>query len=265
MYSLDVNFLNDRDERLADVGGRSPTVRAAPESNRPLILGLIVGALLPGIVGGLWFFLQTQNGSLRSRQQELNAELATLQAALQEVATVEEEVAAINRQNQALAGVFDRVKPWSAVIQDLRSRVPVGLKISQIQEVQSQQQPTAVEDPALATPEPPLPTIQISGVSQSFDDVNDLVNLMRDSPFWNPETVRIVTAQLISNPAQVDFEGEQQPPGLEVRLPDVVEYSVSGELTRQPSSTLLQDMRNTLSVGLPARIDALRDLGVVQP
>jgi type IV pilus assembly protein PilN len=59
-------------------------------------------------------------------------------------------------------------------------------------------------------------------------------------------------------------EGDR-PEGLEVQLPKVVQYKITAGLTPRPSSELLQDMENTLSVGLPARIDQLRKLGVVTP
>ncbi|MGG6294271.1 PilN domain-containing protein [Leptolyngbya sp. AN02str] len=267
MYSLDINFLNDREERPSEVAGGG-VVRGQQESNRPLIIGAIIGGLLPALVGALWLVLNTQNSSLRTRQADLDSQLASLQARLAEVEQINTRVSLIEAENQALASVFDRVKPWSAIIQDLRGRVPAGLQILAIRQTQDEAPvaltPPDPTQPPTTAPEPPPPVIAISGVARSFNDVNDLLALLKQSTFWDPDTLKIESALLVPNKAEVEFQGEQ-PQGLEVRLPDVVEYTISGELTKRPSSELLQDMRNTLSVGLPARIDALRDLGVVQP
>ncbi|MBD1912789.1 MULTISPECIES: PilN domain-containing protein [unclassified Leptolyngbya] len=279
MYSLDINFLNDREERAADVAG--PRVREVSDSPRPLYLGALVGLLLPALAGGLWFFLQAQRSSLQAELDALNAELVNVQAALQEVQTIQGQVQQIDAENQALATVFDQIQPWSALLQDVRTRTPGGVQVSNI--IQTQPEPTAAPPPAPApaadpnnpeaspspaapapVPELPPARLQIQGIARSFDDVNDFVLLLKQSPFLTSGTVRLVSSTLQPYPAQVQFpEGVQ--PTVEVELPDVVNFQIEAELTNRPASELLQNMRSALAVGLPARIDALRDLGVIQP
>lgn len=276
MYSLDVNFLSDREERVEVEGARSN--RPVSASPRPLYLGAIIGALLPGLVGGLWFFLQTQRSALQAELDELNAELVNVQAALAEVGTIQQQVEQINAENQALATVFDQIQPWSALLEDFRDNTPEGIQISSI--VQTQPTPVAVapveapppdpNDPnAAAAPPPPPPELPpakltFEGYAGSFDDVNDFVLLLQQSPFLNGETVRLNSASLTANPTQVVFPDEQEP-SVSVELPDVVTYAIEADLTDRPASELLQNMRNAFAVGLPARIDALRDLGVITP
>lgn len=277
MYSLDINFLNDREERAADVAG--PRIREVSDSPRPLYLGALIGLLLPALAGGLWFFLQAQRSGLQAELDALNAELVNVQAALQEVQTIQQQVQQIDAENTALATVFDQIQPWSALLQDVRTRTPGGIQVSNI--TQTQPEPVAAPAPAPApaadpnnpeatpaapppAPELPPARLQIQGIARSFDDVNDFVLLLKQSPFLTSDTVRLVNSTLEPYPAQVQFpEGVQ--PSVEVELPDVVNFQIEAELTNRPASELLQNMRSALAVGLPARIDALRDLGVIQP
>jgi type IV pilus assembly protein PilN len=73
-----------------------------------------------------------------------------------------------------------------------------------------------------------------------------------------------VDVTLIDNPTAIEFVGRGDR-SLQVELPKIVQYTISAGLTKRPASELLQDMKNTLAVGLPARVDALRDLGVIKP
>ncbi len=293
MYSLDVNFLNDRSERpteaVSPMGG-------AVDSPKPLYYGLAVGLLFPLLALGLWLFLQQRNASLEAQQRSLDEQLATLQAAQKEVEGVAAKVNQINQENQALVTVFDQIKPWSAVFQDIRSRVPAGVQISTIVQSPPEQvvQPAAGAAPAAApapaaspaespapaeTPAPPADgaaapppattpvyRIEITGNARSFNDVNDMVLVLQQSPFLIGKDTRLVSAELGPNPAQIQFVGQASPNRqVQVQLPEVVKYRITSTLTNQPASELLQDLRDTLAVGLPARIDALRDLGVVKP
>ncbi|GAB4134045.1 MAG: PilN domain-containing protein [Cyanobacteria bacterium J069] len=268
MYSLDVNFLNDRTERLTEGG---PAVRntLVQDSPRPMYIGAAIGALLPGLVGGLWFFLQSQNASLTARQAELDSQLATLQQAMQEVQNVNAQVAQLDAENRALAQVFDRIIPWSAILQDVRGRVPAGVQITNI--VQSQPEAIAAPppaDPSQPAPPPEIPPskLEITGNARTFAEANDLVLLLQQSPFLDSSEIRLLDARLIDNPTQIEFAGGgDRPQGVQVQLPKLVQYKITAGLTPRPSSELLQDMENTLSVGLPARIDQLRKLGVVTP
>jgi len=286
MYSLDINFLNDREERLAEVAG--PRVREVSASPRPLYIGAIVGLLLPALAGGLWFFLQSQRSGLQAELDALNAELVNVQAALAEVQAIQTQVQQINEENQALATVFDQIQPWSALLQDIRTRTPAGVQVSNITQTQPEAVAPPAPDPAAApppadpnaapadpnaapaapppppVPELPPPRLQIQGIARTFDDVNDFVLLLKQSPFLSTESVRLASSTLEEYPAEIEFpEGVE--PTVEIELPDVVVFQVEASLTTQPASELLQNMRSALAVGLPARIDALRDLGVVQP
>jgi type IV pilus assembly protein PilN len=290
MYSLDINFLNDRVERPTETGRPDP--RIVQDSPRPIFLGVGVAALLLGSVVGLWVFLQSRNAALAQRQAELDSELAALQAQLSEVDTINQQITAINTEVQALGSVFNQIKPWSALLQDIRDRVPANVRIGSIEQLSDEESATAAAagqpspapqpspaasptDPNAAPADPnaapvaPAPpatsVVQISGLARSFDDVNDFVLTLKRSPFLEAEETRLLTAELIDNPTQIEFGEGIQSNNIEVELPQVVQYTISSQLTDLPASELFQDLERTLAVGLTARIQALRERGVIQP
>lgn len=279
MYSLDINFLNDRSERPTEAGLARGRGRVAHDP-RPYYVGAALAIALPALVGGFWLFLQSQNRGLEQRQAELDSQLSVLQQQLGEVNSIKAQASQIQAENQALASVFDYIKPWSAILQDVRSRVPSGVQISLIEQLEAEAAPpppspspspspaegsdsAAAPAAPVAAPPPPPPQIAVSGVARSFNDVNDFVLTLQRSPFLDSEDVRLVSSQLVDNPTQVEFS-DQNNSGLEVRLPQVVQYRIEGDLTNLPASELLQDLERTLSVGLASRIQALRDRGVLQ-
>lgn len=268
MYSLDVNFLNDRQDRPSEAG--LSRVRTAKASPLPLYLGLATMIALPALVGGFWLFLQNQNQQLERQQAELDSQLTALNAQLSVINDINAQINQIDEENRALATVFDQIKPWSAVLQDIRGRVPSNVQIRQIEQVEVEAPTPAAatpEDgsPPAAEPEPAGSRVRITGYAQSFDDVNDFVLTLQRSPFLNAGEVRMVGSRLVENPTQVEISGDQSDREINVDLPRVVEYTIEGDLTNLPASALLQDLERTLSVGLATRIQALRDRGVIQP
>lgn len=266
MYSLDINFLNDRTERPTEVAGP----QRPKDSPVPLYAGIAVALLLPALAAGLWFFLQNRNAELERRKADLDNQLIQVQSQLQAVEAANAEVARIEAQNQALASVFDRIKPWSAILQDIRDRVPAGVQIGLIEQSPQTDQPvvappTDPNQPPAAVPEPPPAKIEISGIATSFDGVNDFLLTLQRSPFLDRAATRLVSAELVADPTQVDIAQERGSSAqVEVQLDDVVQYSIESTLTPRPTTELLEDLDRTLAVGLSSRIEALRNRGVIQ-
>jgi type IV pilus assembly protein PilN len=267
MYSLDINFLNDRQDRPTEAGLGKPR-RAQRESNLPFYLGLAAAIALPALVGGVWLLLQSQNRQLEQQQAELDSQLTALNAQLEVINSIEAQIQEIDTENRALATVFDRIKPWSAVLQDIRGRVPGNVQISNIEQLQVEAEappPAADGTQPAAAVEPPPSRVRIRGYARSFNDVNDFVLTLKRSPFLDAESLQLTNSQLIENPTQVEIANDLPDREIQVELPRVVEYTIEGNLTNLPASALLQDLERTLSVGLATRIQALRDRGVIQP
>ena len=286
MYGLDVNFLNDRTQRQSEAGLRNTAVRNDP---RPYYIGGGIALALLAAVGGAWVLLGGQNAELEKRRADLDGQLTALQAKLGEVQNVTQQVSQIESENQALATVFDQIKPWSAVLQDVRDRVPNGIQLDKIEQLAptvvpagaapapppSSPSPSPGASPAAGAPAtapvaatiPPVsqPRISLSGKARSFNDVNDFLLTLQQSPFLKSENLKIVKSELIDNPTQVEFTGQTSGGEIQVELPKVVEYTIEGDFSDMTASELLQDLERTLSVGLAARIQALRDRGVLKP
>ena len=276
MYGLDINFLNDRTQRPSEAGLRSAgQVQSDP---RPYYIGAAVAVALVALTGGAWAVFSSQNADLEKQKASLDSQLTVLQSQLADAQTYAQQVSQIESENQALATVFDRIKPWSAVLQDVRDRVPNGVQIDTIEQLTTptaaapaptpSASPTDGSSPAPVVPiepEIPPPRISISGKARSFNDVNDFLLTLQRSPFLQGKDVKIVTSSLIDNPTQVEFSSPPVGSGeIKVQLPKVVEYKIEGNFTDLTASELLQDLERTLSVGLATRIQALRDRGVLK-
>ena len=48
----------------------------------------------------------------------------------------EAEITAIKTETQALVSVFDQIKPWSAMLQVLRDRIPARVRIESIKQTE---------------------------------------------------------------------------------------------------------------------------------
>ena len=122
MYSLDINFLNDREERQVEF--RPQPTRVDRGDQTPLFIGLAVGVAALAGLGGYWLILQNDIRRLAAEEAELDAQLSELQSKLQEVAVVESQIRQIQDENNAFIAVFNQIRPWSALLQELRDTVP---------------------------------------------------------------------------------------------------------------------------------------------
>ncbi|MEL6223593.1 MAG: PilN domain-containing protein [Cyanobacteria bacterium J06626_14] len=250
MYSLDINFLNDREERPSGLDAAPVATGGGPINWTPAIVGTIVGAVPLVFVLGGWLFLQNQNARLQRRVAELDTELQAVGAAQQQLA--EERALAQQAQDDALAlaTVFDEIRPWSAMMRNFSLTVPSGVQIRSIQ------QGAGLEEESR--------NVVVSGFANSFDDVNDFVLVLARSPFLDAETTRLESATLVDFPDNFELP-EGTATGREIRVPQVVQYNIRATMTDLPASELISELENTLAVGLSSRIRALQDRGALQP
>jgi len=247
MYGLDINFLNDRTTQSTEQTDTSaPAVRE--QSNwRPAIMGAIVGLVPLVLVGAGWLVLNSLNNTLETRRDELEAQLIAQQSTQQELETARQRAQQAEDDARALVTVFDEIKPWSALLQSIQDSVPSDVQISGVEQGDG-------EDGQ---------QVAISGYAVSFDDVSDFVLVLKRSPFVDAETTNLESATLTDYP--VDFElPEGASSEVDVRVPQVVEYTISSTLTDLPASQLLAELESTLAVGLTSRIQALRDRGAFE-
>lgn len=250
MYAIDINFLNDRSDRPVDaiVAVEKPKTSASVGRKLPIIAGLAGALVALGGVGGYWMILRNQQATLTAQSAELDMQLSELQQKLAQVDTVRQQTQAINTEIQALAGVFERIRPWSAIVRDMQGRIPARTQLSRI----VQKPPTEGGSAAGG--------IEMGGNACSFDDVNDFLLTLKKSPFLDSESIQITTASLGSSvagrcPGQAETEESTT----------LVSYNITGDIKSLPASALLDELnRQQESTGLAARIRALQTTGAIE-
>ncbi len=263
MYGIDINFLNDRAERAT--GAIVPTDRAPGMSTagkKPLLIGAAVAIAACASVGGYWLILQNNQKSLASDNAVLDSRLAELQQKLAQVDTVRQQTVAIDAEVQALAGVFERIRPWSAIVRDVQGRVPNRTQILSLVQTASAQAAVVAVDPAAA----PSPTgsvaggLTLTGNACSFDDVNDFMLTLKDSPFLMGDSIKITSATL------GEIVPGYCPGGADNGDPlELVSYTITSDIKSIPPVALLNELnRQQESTGLAARIRALQATGAIE-
>ncbi len=261
MYSLDINFLGDREIRpIAATAGAAP---ATPGDRRPLVLGLVVAVVALAAVGGYWLVLQQQTQRLTAREQQLDSDIAAIQGQLQTIATIRAQIDIVRAENAAFANVFNRIRPWSALLQEIRDRTPARIRIVTMRQTAGTGAEAAAAAPVEGAPPPPPPTggVEIVGTACSFDDVNDFVLVLQQSPLLTSNTVAIGQSQRqleFLDPA-TDGSCPGTPAGT---LTALVDFTVRADMTTTPANELLEVLDRQGAVGLATRIRAIRDAGL---
>lgn len=267
MYSLDVNFVKSRKPVKADTTARSfsaPTLSGGDMT--PIYIGLGVGLASCALVLAGLGILSAQNSRLTTQVAQLDQTLGALGIQEQEIQRVKADLAQIKGQNKALATVFNQIRPWSAILQDIRDRVPANaIQIQSIKQIAPTKTVVSAAPAAAPTPTPaatpasslPISGIEISGIARSFNDVNDLLLSLKQSSFLQPTETRIITATLVDNPVQSSARGG-------VKLPQVVNYTVQSTFSEAGATQLLRELERKGTLGLVTRIRTLQQRGLIQ-
>jgi type IV pilus assembly protein PilN len=285
MYNLDINFLNDRPEYATATGARGGasggrrgggnsrvSSSGGTDSKTPFYAGLGALVALSFLSLGFWGFQFLRNTQLKSRQSELAAQVTDLEAKQKELDGVQAKLKGAKEEITALTSVFSNIKPWSAMSQDMRDRLPSNVQITSVAQVEA---PPATATPTTAQvasgkpapPPAPVGVIKILGEASTHNDVNDFLVVLQKSNFLKPESTRIVLSEL--QPAQA--LGQSTIPGANnggqalPKLPPRVKFEIETALTDVPTSDLMRELDRKGAVGLVSRIEALKEKGVIKP
>ena len=153
MYSLDVNFIKSRKPVKTDTVSRNFSVPRLSGDMTPIYIGLGVGLASCALVGAGLVILSAQNSKLTSEVAQLDQTIAALGIQEQEIQKTKTDLEQIKGQNRALATVFNQIRPWSAILQDIRDRIPANaVQIQSIKQIVPTQ--TVVAATPAATPAP---------------------------------------------------------------------------------------------------------------
>jgi type IV pilus assembly protein PilN len=252
MYSLDINFLKERNltqkpnakvKRKIDLG-----------SLTPIWIGSGVSLVLLAIVGGAWWIVQIKTAEVAQQITQYNTEISALDQKIASVSKLKSDVKAAQDEVNALVTVFDRIHPWSALLQDLRSRIPQKVQIESIKQIAAPPPPPP-NTPPDKLPENPNGGLEIIGYARSFNDVNDFLLILQQSKFLNPNGGQIITADLIPAPVS-NSKNHLQPISL-------VKYTINVGLTDAPASSLIKELAQEGSTGLVTRLLDIKKTGVI--
>ncbi|VXD25811.1 Fimbrial assembly protein [Planktothrix serta PCC 8927] len=278
MYNLDINFLNDRPDLLE----REVRRQVSPTQNidqTPILIGLGAALALNAIVGGAWFIFSRQNADLTKERDALVATLGQKTADVQALDKINAETAQANKEADALATVFNQIKPWSALTLELGELMQVaGVRILDIKQTEPvatataaaaapPASPTPAEGQAAAPPPPDPETakLEISGLANSFTQINDFVLLLNQSPFFNGEKTKLISAKLEENPTQLVSKSVNADTGtVKPQLQPVVKYTIETNLSQATASELLPELQKNGALGLVNRIRTLEEKGVIK-
>jgi type IV pilus assembly protein PilN len=259
VYGLDVNFLKDRAASQSNSSekkrGRKAPVKAGDLT--PLFIGGAVAAFSVALVGTGWYFLQAQNGELEKNIALLEQENQKLETEIGNIKKIQAEITQVKSETQALVTVFDQIRPWSAMLQDVRDRIPATVQLDSVKQITPVAQ--VAPNPSAPAQASNASAIEMAGVSRTFNDVNDFLVSLQQSRFLKSNEIRIASAELVDSPIP---PGVTLPPG--VKLPQVVKYTIQSNVSEVPASELMRELEQKGTVGLVTRIRSLQQTGALQ-
>lgn len=281
MYYLDVNFLNDRPDYKKDAGKSHVAKGPVIQDPKPLLIGGGAALALLAMVGGTWLFLTNQTAKLQGNLTELQGKLEKLNVQIKDIDAIKANAKILKEETNALASVFNDIKPWSALLGEFGILLPPGTIVSKIEQKEvappagaaaPASPPPASPPPAgsaaAPTPPPPpavTPTLTITGTANSYGEVNDLLLLINNSPLFKAENTKLISATEKPNPVNLELQdpaaAELVPPVPE--LPPVVEYKMEVSLSNTGADEILAKLKNLGAIGLVDRIETLKQKGVI--
>jgi|SRR5579883_401243 type IV pilus assembly protein PilN len=256
MYSLDINFLKDRPGYQQSSKKKNKITFPSGGNLTPVYLGVGLGVFFPVFTGLSLWLLQAKNAELEQNITQLEQQKQQLDQQIGNINKIKEEINTIKGETRVLVTVFDQIRPWSAMLQDLRDRIPVTVQIDQIKQIA----PTV---PQKGQPSPnPAGGLELTGFAHSFNDVNDFVLTLQKSSFLKPTETKIITAELVDAP--IPKGAASQTAGVPIKPPQIVKYTIQSSMSDVPASELIRELEQKGTVGLVARIRSLQQIGVIQ-
>ena len=263
MYSLDINFLNDRPE-YQKINPKKPDKQPIQLGDFiPVYIGLGVGLIVPGLVFISSSILEGKTAEVNQEITKLEEEIKVLDGKVANIYKFRAEITSINSQNKALVTVFDQIRPWSAMLQDLRDRIPGKVQIETIKQTAP---PPPGANPVAATPgnnaTQTAGFLEISGFAISYSLVNDFSLSLQQSKFLN-ET-KIIKAELVDATAITGFiPPKTEKANATIKPPQVVKYTIKAGLSSVPASDLIPELEKKGTVGLVDRLRNIKKVGVI--
>ncbi|WP_287129538.1 PilN domain-containing protein [Candidatus Cyanaurora vandensis] len=226
MYVPEINFLKDRTTE----GVAEPLVSESFESEGgldPLIVAVVLPVAALGLVAAVTLFFNSQIGSKTDELAALNSQIGVVQAEVASLKSQEKELQEYQNRSQAVINLFDLSRPWSAVLEDLRRRVPSSVWLENF---------TAKEN-----------AVQISGRALDYTQVAAFQLTLADSPF--------VEAVELEDTSQQAATAES---------PATVSYKLNLKLKQQGIGQFATVLEEAGSIGLLEKLRRLQKENLIQ-
>ncbi len=236
MYTLEINFLNDRAAPEALAVERKPIA-----DSQFLIYGGAVAVVALALVGGAFLFLNSANEGLQQELATLTAKETSLSSKIKSLEDQEKQLQAIQDRTNQILNLFVGNLPVSAVIDDLRRRTPLTVQIKSIT-----QQTAAAAAPQASSQS----TITLNGTATNYNELNDYILLLKSSPLLDSDKTKLVSSTL--QPATTDKNFT------------LVDFQILVTTTSKSPAELLAQLQKLGADGLVARVNLLRQKGVIK-
>ena len=248
MYNLDINFLRDRSlDQSAEASGGIPQKKESSITDKiSIAAGVILALVAPAITFGYLQSVNAKTAGVEKEIKQIESEIADLGNQNKKIEAANEKIQKVEQETAALVGVFEKIKPWAAIMQEVSDRTPPGVQVDSIQQSGSGNGTG----------------INLAGVARSYNDVNDFVLFLQRSPFFNEKQIKLNGASVSDFSVEVENE-EDLPDHASLVIPEGIKYTISAQLNNVPSSQLIKEIDKKGSVGLVTRLKTLERKGAL--
>ncbi len=240
MYTIDINFLNDRVAIQGEAEQRTPIA-----DSQFLLYGGIVAVVALAITGGAYFFLDSTLNGLQQEKAQLESEQSSLDSQLKAIEQTEGKIKAVEDRTNGLLSLFVGQIPAYAWLEDLRQRTPNTIQISSI---------TETAGGAATAGAAPERKVTLSGKAVDYKTMNEFLLLVQASPFIDGTKTQLKSARLVvSKPTK---------PGDSTTTS--VDYQIEAVLTSKRANELLPELQKAGADGVIARVNLLKEQGVIK-
>ncbi len=239
MYTLDINFLSDRAAIESQGVERQPIA-----DTQFLIYGGGVALVALTLVGGAFLVLTATYDGIQQELATLTAKETQLNDKLKSLKGQEEQLQAVKARTGQLLTLFVGNFPINAVLDDIRKRTPISVQVNSISQTAS----AASADPK--NPSAAGSIIALDGKAENFNELNDFMLLLKASPLLNGEKTKLVSSTLQQATADKNFT--------------LVNFKIEAVLTSKSPAELLPELQKAGADGLVARVNLLRQQGVIK-
>jgi type IV pilus assembly protein PilN len=248
MYSLDINFLKERGlDKTVETAVVQQKSQSPLAEKIPIALGAIALVLFPGFAFGYLKSLEAQTAQLEQEVQQMEGEITSLGSQNTKLDEIQQQINGVKSETQGLIAVFDKLRPWAAILQEVSDRTPPGIQVDSIQQNEG--------DSGMG--------INLSGMARTYEDINDFVLFLERSPFFEGQKIVLNDAALGDLGVEIANQEEQVPENYNLEVPQGVKFTISAQLNNRPASELIEEIERKGSVGVVTRLKTLEDQGAI--